>query len=68
MGGKDRAVLIADLRADRVAIATDLLLDGGDGVKESLDFNVDGVARNEPPRDAEALVVDDQGLADGDAW
>ncbi len=37
------------------------------GPGQTLELVFDGVARNEPPRDAKSLGVDDQRFADGDA-
>lgn len=68
MSGEDRAALIAKLSRYRVAIASDLLGDGVDCLVETLQLVVDRVAQDEPPGDAESLVVDYQGFANGYAW
>ena len=64
MGGEDRAVLLAQLLGDAVAIALDLGGGGGDGLIEPLQLVLDRVARQEPTRDAKSLVVHDEHFAD----
>ena len=61
---KMAAVILAELLGDAVAIALDFGGGGGDGLIEPLELVFDGVARQEPPRDAESLVVHDKHFAD----
>ena len=61
---KMAAVFLAELLGDAVAIALDLGGGGGDGPVEPFELVFDGVARQEPPRDAESLVVHDKHFAD----
>ena len=67
MGREDGGVLLAEFAGDGVAIAFDLGAGGFDGLVEAFEFVVDGIARDEPARDAKSLVVDHQRFADGDA-
>ncbi len=67
MGGEDRAVIVAQLFANLLAIGLDFAAGGRDGGVQTLELMLDGVAGDEPPRDAKALLVDDQGFAHGDA-
>ena len=48
-------------------LCCDLGAGGRDGLVEPFQLVVDGVARDEPARDAKSLVVHHQGFADGDA-
>ena len=61
---KIAAVILAELLGDAIAIALDLGRGGGDGLVEALELVFHGVARQEPPRDAESLVVHDKHFAD----
>ena len=64
VGGEDRAVFLAELLGDAVAIALDLGGGGGDRLIEPLQLVFDGIARQEPTRDAKSLVVHDERFAD----
>ena len=57
MGGEDGGVLLAELAGDGLAIALDFAAGGADRLVEPLQLVLDGVARDEPPRDAKSLVV-----------
>ena len=67
VGLEDRAVFLAQLGGDRLAMVGDFGGRGGDGLVEPLHLVDDRVARHEPPRDAKSLVVHHQRLADGHA-
>ena len=43
------------------------LPDGIDGSMKSLEFVLDGIARNEPARNSKSLVIDNQRFANGNA-
>ena len=62
-----RAYCVAQLAGDGVAIALDFGAGGVDGLVEPFELVLDGIARDEPPRDAKSLVVHDQRFADGHA-
>ena len=61
---EDGGVLVAELVADAVAVALELAGGLGHGLREPGQFGVDRAALDEPPRNAEALAVEDQRLAD----
>ena len=67
VGLEDRAVLLAQLGGDGLAVVGDFGGRGGDRLVEPLQLVDHRVARDEPPRDAESLVVHHQRLADGHA-
>ena len=57
-------VLLAQFARDAVAAVLDFNARGDDGFVEPFKLVDHGVARNEPPRDAEPLGVHDQRFAD----
>ena len=67
VGLEDGSVLIAELNADRIAVALHLTGGLGHGDGQAGQFGVDGTALDEPPRDAKSLAIEDQRLADRDA-
>ena len=67
VGLEDRAVLLAQLGGDGLAVVGDFGGRGGDRLVEPLQLVDHRVARDEPARDAESLVVHHQRLADGHA-
>jgi len=68
VGREDGAALIAKLSGDRVAISRNLIGDSIDGFVKPLQLVFDGVAHDEPTRDAKSLSVDYQCFANGYAW
>ena len=52
---------------DGEAMPFDFRIGGGNGDRESSQFTIDGISRNEAPGDTKSLVVDDQRFANGDA-
>ena len=68
VGIEDGGVLLAQFLGDSRAVARYFSRRRLDRLLQPFQFVVDGVARHEPPRNAESLVVHDQRLADGNAW
>ena len=64
---EDRGVLVAEFGADGVAVLLNLTGGLAHGRGQAGEFRVDGAPLHEPPRNAEALAVEDERLADGDA-
>ena len=64
MGVEDGGVLVAQLARDRFAIALDFCAGGGHGRVEPFHLIFDGIARDEPARNAKSLGVHHQCFAD----
>ena len=64
MGREDGGRIFAELLGNAIAMALDFGRGGGDGLVEPLELIFHGIARQEPPRDTESLVVHDKHFAD----
>ena len=67
MSIKDRSVLAAQFRMNRVAVAFDFAGCLGHRIGEPFQLGIDGTAFNKTARDSEPLAVENESLADCDA-
>ena len=67
MGGEDGSVLLAEFAEHCLAVALNFDAGGDDCLGQSFELVLDGIARDEPARDAKSLVVHHQRLANGHA-